>query len=108
MQAHTNADDETRYRDREEVEQWKRKDPLLRMQTFLTSEGILDDDAAGRITDAAEKVASSLRQAMTAEPAENPLEIFDHVYTAPTAQLLAQRAQLDDELQRATTTEGAQ
>ncbi len=108
MQAHTNADDETRYRDREEVEQWKQKDPLLRMQTFLTGEGLLDDDAAGRITEAAEKVASSLRQAMTADPAENPLEIFDHVYAAPTAQLLAQRAQLDDELQRATTDEGAQ
>jgi 2-oxoisovalerate dehydrogenase E1 component alpha subunit len=108
MQAHTNADDETRYRDREEVEQWKRKDPLVRMQAYLTSEGILNDDAAAEITEAAEKVASSLRQAMTADPAENPLEIFDHVYAAPTAQLLAQRAQLDDELQRTATTEGTQ
>ncbi|WP_150462228.1 pyruvate dehydrogenase (acetyl-transferring) E1 component subunit alpha [Nesterenkonia ebinurensis] len=101
MQAHTNADDETRYRDREEVEQWKRKDPLLRMQKFLTAKGLLDEAAETQIAAAAEEVAASLRQAMSAEPEEDPLEIFDHVYTEPTAQLSAQRAQLADELDRA-------
>lgn len=106
MQAHTNADDDTRYRDSEEVEHWKRADPLVRMRKHLSSKGVLDDAAESRIAGAAEDVAASLRQAMTAEPAENPLEMFDHVYSAPTGQLREQREQLDDELQRATE-EGA-
>lgn len=106
MQAHTNADDETRYRDQEEVQQWKRKDPLLRMQKFLTAKGVLDDDVQAEITAASEEVAASLRQAMTTDPPMDPLEIFEHVYTAPTAQLAAQRDQLADELQRNTAEEG--
>ncbi|GAB3184141.1 pyruvate dehydrogenase (acetyl-transferring) E1 component subunit alpha [Nesterenkonia halophila] len=100
MQAHTNADDDTRYRDAHEVELWRRHDPLTRVQTFLSSRGVLDDDAASRISDRAEEVAASLRTAMTADPPIDPLEIFDHVYAAPTAQLREQRAQLADELAR--------
>ena len=107
MQAHTNADDDSRYRDSDEVEHWKRADPLVRLRKFLTSKGVLDDDAESRIAESAEGIAASLRQAMTADPAENPLELFDHVYAAPTAQLREQREQLDDELQRSTTEEGA-
>ena len=36
MQAHTNADDATRYRQDSEVAEWVAKDPLTRMQTYLT------------------------------------------------------------------------
>lgn len=107
MQAHTNADDDSRYRDTDEVEHWKRADPLQRMRKYLKTKGALDDAAEARISEAAEAVAASLRQAMTAEPAENPLEMFEHVYSAPTAQLREQREQLADELQRTTTDEGA-
>ena len=106
MQAHTNADDDSRYRDSDEVAHWQRADPLVRLGKYLTSKGVLDDEAQTRITAAAEDVAASLRQAMTAEPAENPLELFEHVYSAPTAQLREQHEQLAEELQR-TTTEGA-
>ena len=101
MQAHTNADDDTRYRDSAEIEQWKRLDPLKRMRTFLTAQGVLDDDAEQRISAQAEAVAASLRHAMTTEPRVNPLELFDHVYAEPTAQLREQREQLAEELTRA-------
>lgn len=101
MQAHTNADDATRYRDSEEVEQWKRKDPLKRMRTFLSSKGLLDGDVEEQFSTTAESVAASLRTAMTAEPKGDPLELFDHVYSEPTAQLRQQRSQLADELARA-------
>src|SRR4051794_32882951 len=46
MQAHTNADDATRYRQDSEVAEWVAKDPLSRMQTYLTGRGLLDDAAA--------------------------------------------------------------
>lgn len=107
MQAHTNADDDSRYRDADEVEHWQRADPLVRLGKYLTAKGALDDDAESRIAAAAEEVAASLRQAMTAEASNDPLELFEHVYSAPTAQLREQREKLADELQRSTTDQGA-
>src|SRR5215217_2568048 len=35
MQAHTNADDDTRYRENSEVAEWRAKDPINRMRTYL-------------------------------------------------------------------------
>lgn len=43
---HSSDDDDRTYRSREEVEEWKAKDPLLRMRQYLESIGLLDDAKA--------------------------------------------------------------
>lgn len=40
---HSSADDDSRYRPREEVDAWRRRDPLLRYQRFLAQRGLWDD-----------------------------------------------------------------
>lgn len=40
---HTTADDARRYRDPQEVESWRPKDPLLRMRRFLEKRGLWSD-----------------------------------------------------------------
>ena len=40
---HTTADDARRYRDPAEVEQWQKRDPLLRMRRFLEQRGLWND-----------------------------------------------------------------
>lgn len=40
---HSSDDDDRTYRPREEVEAWKRKDPILRMQQYLLSIDLLND-----------------------------------------------------------------
>jgi len=40
---HSSDDDDRTYRPREEVEEWKKKDPILRMQQYLTGVGLLND-----------------------------------------------------------------
>jgi pyruvate dehydrogenase E1 component alpha subunit len=40
--AHTTSDDPTRYRDRSEVEEWEKQDPLERYREFLRSEGLFE------------------------------------------------------------------
>jgi 2-oxoisovalerate dehydrogenase E1 component alpha subunit len=100
MQAHTNADDATRYRQDSEVAEWLTKDPISRMKTYLTGRGLLDDDGAARIADKAEVVASQLRDGLGEDVPVDPQELFRHVFSVPTPQLKEQSALLADELAR--------
>ena len=44
MGAHTTTDDPTRYRLSDDVEHWKLKDPIARVEAYLTRNGLADDD----------------------------------------------------------------
>ncbi len=43
LAAHTTADDPTRYRSNEEVEAWKLKDPIIRLEKYLLAKNALDN-----------------------------------------------------------------
>ena len=105
MQAHTNADDATRYRQDSEVAEWLAKDPISRMKTYLTGRGLLDDDGAARIAEKAEAVASQLRDGLGEDVPVDPQELFRHVFSVPTPQLKQQSAMLADELAREASSE---
>jgi pyruvate dehydrogenase E1 component alpha subunit len=98
MEAHTNADDATRYRPAGEVDRWAAADPVRRLETYLTAAGLLDDDAVSDARAAAETYAEGVRAALNADVAVNPMDLFDHVFAEPTAQLREQRDQLAAEL----------
>ena len=106
MEAHTNADDATRYRDAEEVEAWRDRDPVARLETYLRARGVLDDAAVAAIADEAEAYAAELRDRMNAQPTVDPLSLFEHVYAEPTPQLVEQREQVRAELAAARDEEG--
>lgn len=42
MTAHSSDDDDLRYREREEVEHWREKDPIVRFERYLEEAGLLD------------------------------------------------------------------
>ena len=98
MEAHTNSDDPTRYRTDDEVERWRVLDPISRLESYLSTEGVLTEELRSEIADAAEQLAASTRDAMNESPHLDPLELFDHVYASPRASLAEQRAYLADEL----------
>src|SRR6478609_8445131 len=100
MQAHTNADDATRYRQDSEVAEWVSKDPVSRMKTYLTGRGLLDDDAEARIASHAEAVAAQLREGLSEDVQVDPQDLFKYVFSTPTPQLKEQSAMLADELAR--------
>ncbi|WEH13335.1 pyruvate dehydrogenase (acetyl-transferring) E1 component subunit alpha [Streptomyces sp. VNUA24] len=101
MDAHTNADDATRYRDTDEVERWRAADPIGRLETYLRARGALTDRDVAAVEEEAEALAAELRAGMNAETVADPLELFDHVYAEPTPQLREQRALLAAELTQA-------
>jgi pyruvate dehydrogenase E1 component alpha subunit len=98
MEAHTNADDATRYRDAEEVRQWGAADPLARLETYLTARGLLTADDVESARAEAEEFAADLRERMNADTEADYLALFDHVFAEPTPQLLEQREALAAEL----------
>jgi pyruvate dehydrogenase E1 component alpha subunit len=98
VEAHTNADDATRYRSAGEVEDWLARDPLLRLERYLRAAGLLDDSGAAAVTAEAEQLAADLRHRMSDEPRTDPAELFQHVYAEPTPVLTAQRRAVETEL----------
>lgn len=100
MQAHTNADDATRYRQDSEVAQWVARDPLTRMRTYLTDRGLLDDSGEARIVEKAEAVAAQLRAGLGEDMPVDPQDLFKYVFANQTPQLKEQSALVADELAR--------
>jgi pyruvate dehydrogenase E1 component alpha subunit len=98
MEAHTTADDPSRYRSAEELAEWRARDPIARFETFLVAEGLLDDDFRARIDEESATLAARMREEIYDAPHGDPLELFDHVYVDPPARLADQRAQLRAEL----------
>jgi 2-oxoisovalerate dehydrogenase E1 component alpha subunit len=98
IDAHTNADDATRYRDEAEVERWRQADPLSRVEHLLRERDVLTGADVAADQAAAEEYADAFRSRMNDEPAVDPLELFTHVYAEPTRELVRQRATLRAEL----------
>ncbi|HEX4223400.1 MAG TPA: pyruvate dehydrogenase (acetyl-transferring) E1 component subunit alpha [Pseudonocardiaceae bacterium] len=98
VEAHTNADDATRYRDRDEVDEWLAKDPIDRLRTYLTEHGLLDDKADAELAATAEAEAAQLRARMNVDTEHDPRALFRNVYATQTPALRRQEQELLDEI----------
>ncbi|MGH9072537.1 MAG: thiamine pyrophosphate-dependent enzyme, partial [Acidimicrobiales bacterium] len=107
VEAHTNADDATRYRDQHEVDSWLRRDPVARLEAWLRRRGDLDDARAAGVAEEAERAAGDLRARIAVPERVDPLALFEHVYHEPTASLQDQRARLAAEMGAAGDGAGA-
>ncbi len=70
MTAHSSDDDDRRYREREEIEEWRLKDPILRFEKYLTENGLLDEEK---------------KEAMDAEIKAEVAEASEYAESAPFA-----------------------
>ncbi|MGW1895227.1 pyruvate dehydrogenase (acetyl-transferring) E1 component subunit alpha [Streptomyces sp. NPDC002004] len=98
IDAHTNADDATRYRGDSEVEAWRAHDPIALLEHELTERGLLDEAGIQAARDDAERMAADLREHMNQDPSLEPMDLFTQVFAEQTAQLREQAAQLRAEL----------
>ena len=78
--AHTSDDDDRTYRSKEEVEQWRRRDPIGRFERYLRSVGIVDDAHIEELRAVArEAVVQGAKEAQAAE-FPDPASALDNVY----------------------------
>ena len=92
--AHTTADDPTKYRDDAEVEHWRPRDPLLRVQKYLHARGAWSQGWEHELLEAC---TGKVEQAMTAAeavPPPPPQDMFRYMFSEPTPALREQEAGL--------------
>ncbi len=80
LHAHSTSDDPSKYRDESEVEQWRKKDPLLRFEKYLKNEGIWNAD---RVQSLKENIQNEVMEAIAhAETVPGPelSTMFEDVY----------------------------
>ena len=94
---HTTSDDSTRYRDEDEVEEWKEKDPLERFREYLKDHDIWDEEMKAFEEEAEEKVDEAAEKALEAEDPEFD-ELFDYVYDEMPELLQEEKEQLRKEV----------
>jgi TPP-dependent pyruvate/acetoin dehydrogenase alpha subunit len=99
MMMHTTADDPKRYRKDEEVEGWKKRDPIERFQKYLKNKGLLSD---GKVEELEAQVKEDIQKAV--DRAEelmkkygDPLQMFEHVYAERPPYLNEQREEFKKE-----------
>lgn len=102
---HTTADDASRYRSSEEVAQWRKRDPLIRLKKFMQRKNLWDEALEKKTwEEAGEKVSLAFQQYEKMPPSD-PLDFFQFLYAEPTPDLLAQMESLKRRLERKRTGE---
>jgi pyruvate dehydrogenase E1 component alpha subunit len=97
LEDHTTSDDSTRYRDEEEVEKWKKEDPLKRFREYLKEKDVWNDELEGFEEKAADKVDEAAQKAIDLDDPEFD-EMFDYVYEEMPELLKKEKEQLKKEV----------
>lgn len=100
MMMHTTADDPKRYRSDDEVELWRKKDPITRFEKYLVQKNILDSK---KIETFDQEIKDQIQRAVDKAEIKmkelgNPLDMFNHAYAQMPPHVEAQKAYLAGEL----------
>ena len=103
LTVHTTADDPKRYRTDEEVEQWKKRDPLPRFQKYLVDKKLLSEDKiAGIESEVMEEIQTAIDRAEEdMKKLGDPMDMFEHAFAEMPPYLREQKEMLAAEMAEA-------
>jgi pyruvate dehydrogenase E1 component alpha subunit len=84
---HSTSDDPTRYRAEDEVEEWRKRDPIQRFQAYLRVRGLLTDELEEEVATAAKEEIQAAIKSAEKVPLPDPRTIFEDVYAEMPAML---------------------
>ena len=73
---HTTADDASRYRTQEEVEKWKKKDPILRLGLYMEKHGLMPEGYRQQVEERSRALVDSAVSRAEKEAPPRPEEMF--------------------------------
>ena len=79
---HTSDDDDTRYRAKEELEEAKKRDPVVIFKDYLVGLGIVTEDVDQRFRDDARREVDEATDVAEAAPYPETTGFYDHVYSS--------------------------
>ena len=94
MGDHTTSDDATRYRTKEEVQEWERRDPLARFRLYLGRKGLWDGAYEKEVQAAASGLVEKAVADAEARPPASVDDIFAYTFDAMPPDLEAQLSEL--------------
>lgn len=77
---HSSDDDDRRYRSREEVEEWRKRDPIQRFKRYLEEHGLLSDAADQEIRDRVAREVDDAVEFAEQSPPPKPEDLTKYVY----------------------------
>lgn len=100
LSVHTTADDPRRYRSDEEVEQWKRRDPITRFRKYLIDKNLISEDGIEAIEST---VLDEIQAAVDKAEAQmkkmgDPMHMFEYAYAELPPDLRSQKEEFAREL----------
>lgn len=93
MGAHTTSDDPTKYRHAAELDEWRAKDPIERVRTYLLASGVIDQAWLDALAAESDALAERLRAGCVSLPEPRLDELWDKVYVDTPDLLHRQRAE---------------
>lgn len=98
---HTTADDPTRYRSSQELEEWRKRDPLIRFRKYLAQKGILSDDLDAQWLEEVKEEVDLAVKKFEEKAKFDPVAIFDFTYASNPSYVERQRQELKNYLSSA-------
>ncbi len=80
LTAHSSDDDDRRYREREEVEEWRLKDPIVRFEKYLEEAGVLDAEKKEEMAAGIKVEIDEAVEYAEEAPYADPEEALERVY----------------------------
>lgn len=94
MSDHTTADDMKRYVPPEDLEAWKKKDPIERLRKYMQSKNLWDENYQKQVEEKINKQIDEAVREAEAMPAQKPEDMFDFLYEKIPKELAEQKSAL--------------
>lgn len=91
---HTTADDASRYRGKQEVEEWKPKDPIFRLRLFMSAKGIWTESYEKEIEEKSKEVVDKAVSVSESISPQLPKDMFLYTYEKLTQRQINEMGEL--------------